>query len=550
MRRLQKLITGLLFAAVLLVPLSADAETASDQVQEEQPVEENGSVSAQQEAVQEPTFTINAFDIQGNTLLTDYQVQESMIPYTGSGMTAGSVQDARDALEALYHKQGYPAVVVNIPEQTVENGIVELEVIESRIRRIRITGNRYFTHERILSKLPSFRSGNILYLPDIQRELGELNASPDIKVEPSLTPGKKPGTIDIELRVEDQLPLHGHVELNNRHTHDTTDLRLNTMIKYDNLWQKEHSVSLQLQTSPQDTEEVQVAAFSYVMPNPWRKDHFAAFYAVWSDSSTAFGEGFETLGEGQIVGMRYIIPLRGVEAYQHNLSLGLDWKQFDDTINLEAESVDKTQVTYMPLSAAYTGSRPDSSGLTEFSAGVNVAFRGLVTKQEEFQTKRYHARGNYLYFTAGLERNQNLPGGASLYGKLDGQVASQPLISNEQYSAGGMESVRGYMESEALGDHAAHMTIELRSPDLVQKLGLGKGHSMTVHGFYDRARLYTKDPLPGEDQVTDIDGVGVGCRGNVLEHFSYDFEWGLALSDTDKTDASDSVTYFKLRYTF
>ena len=523
----------------------------SGQANAEAAGQEGGAAAEQSvDEVQEPTFAINAFDVRGNTLLQPHKVQSALDPFTGPGMTAGSVQEARDALERAFHQQGYPAVVVNIPEQTVENGIVQLEVIESRIRRIRITGNRYFTHERILSKLPSFRPGNILYLPDIQRELGELNANPDIKVEPSLSPGKKPGTIDIELQVEDRLPLHGHVELNNRHSHDTSELRLNAMIKYDNLWQKEHSASLQIQTSPEDTEEVQVIAASYVMPNPWRTDHFAAFYAVWSDSQTAFGEGFATVGEGQIIGLRYIIPLPGEGPYQHNISLGLDWKSFEDTIDLEDQNVDKTEVTYLPVSASYTGSLADSTGLTEFSAGLNMAFRGLVTEKQEFQNKRFKSRGNYLYATAGLERNQNLPHGASIFAKIDGQIASQPLISNEQYSAGGMESVRGYMESEVLGDHALHVTSELRSPDLVTKLNLGKKHSLIVHAFYDWARLYVKEPLPGEDQVTTIDGVGIGCRGNVLEHFSYDLEWGVPLTETDKTEAYDSVMYFQLRYKF
>jgi len=540
--------------AAILPASQASAQESGDgalaQDRREETASDAGSQLEPEEEVAQPTFAINEYEVRGNTLLPLHMVWETLSAHTGPEMTADSVQAARDDLESLFHKQGYPAVLVNIPEQTVEHGLVVLEVVESKIRRVRITGNRYFTHELILSKLPSFRTGRVLYLPDIQRELGELNANPDIQVEPQLTPGKQPGTIDIELKVTDSFPLHGHVELNNRRSHDTTELRLNALIRYDNLWQKEHSASFQFQTSPLDTEEVQVLAGSYVLPNPWRKEHFAAFYAVWSDSETAFGEGFSTVGNGEILGMRYIIPLPGERKYQHNISLGLDYKSFEESTNLEDENVETTEVTYLPVSASYTGSLPDSTGLTEFSAGLNIAIRDLVTKQEEFQVKRFQARGNYLYVTAGLERSQNLPGDASLFVKLDGQVASQPLISNEQFSAGGMQSVRGYLESEVQGDHAAYASVEARSPELISKLGLGEGYSLTLHAFYDRARLYTKDPLPGEDQVTDIDGVGLGFRGSALGSLSYDFDWGMALSDTDRTKANDSVLYFQLRYQF
>ena len=56
-----------------------------------------------------------------------------------------------------------------------------------------------------------------------------------------------------------------------------------------------------------------------------------------------------------------------------------------------------------------------------------------------------------MYFTAGMERDHKLPSGMGLFLKLDGQIADQPLISHEQYIAGGMTNVRGYKEAEALG---------------------------------------------------------------------------------------------------
>jgi len=208
-----------------------------------------GPVRAEEQA----TFTIRSFIIDGNTLLAKKTVQEALQPYTGPDKTAEDVEKARGVLEKVYHDTGYPAVLVNIPEQTTEKGLIHLQVIESTIGSVRVTGNRWFTQGSILRDLPSLAPGKVLYVPDVQRDLALVNRGEDLKVSPILSPGKEMGTTDVELKVEDQLPLHGNLEINNRNTPNTSDLRLNASLHYDNLWQRDHSLSAQFQTSPQDT---------------------------------------------------------------------------------------------------------------------------------------------------------------------------------------------------------------------------------------------------------------------------------------------------------
>ena len=81
---------------------------------------------------------------------------------------------------------------------------------------------------------------------------------------PVLRPGKTPGTVEVDLKVKDELPLHGSLELNDRYSTDTSRLRLSAMLRYDNLWQKEHSFSLQYQTAPEKPGEVKVWSGTYL----------------------------------------------------------------------------------------------------------------------------------------------------------------------------------------------------------------------------------------------------------------------------------------------
>jgi hemolysin activation/secretion protein len=496
------------------------------------------------------TFLIRKFKVVDAAIFSEKRLNTLLEDFTGFGRTAEDVQKARDALEQFYHEEGYPTVLVNIPEQSVEGGTVILQVIESKVGNVVVTGNRYYTREKILERIPTFSPGAVIYLPDVQTEINRLNGNPDLKVIPSLAPSREIGTVDVELKVEDNLPFHGSLELNNRSSHDTSPLRLSGMLRYDNLWQQDHSVSLQYQTAPQKLSEVQAISGAYVMPLPWDASHRLALYGVVTDSETAFGEGFNTVGNGMIIGGRYVLPLADMAAYRHTVTLGVDYKDFEEVLSISSSEQITTPVTYMPFSLLYNGSFADSLGVTQFTAGLNLSFRGLVADKQEFEDKRFKGRANYLYLTAGIERMQQLPYGMGLFVKVDGQLADQPLISNEQYSAGGTDSVRGYKESESLGDNALHTSLEWSAPDLAPLLRQEGRVQLIPYLFNDFAMLTVKDPLPGSDRSMVLHGIGFGMRGTFLKNLSYQFDWAWALRDSDRIAAGDYRFHFLTKYEF
>lgn len=505
-----------------------------------------------QPAASDPTFEITKFEVIGNSLYPDEIIQEVLKEFIGSGKTSDDVEQSRALLELFYQETGFVRVLVNIPEQMVENGIIQLQVTESHIGNVDVTGNRYFTREAILKDLPSLQPGKILYVPDVEKELNELNKTPDLKVRLSLQPGRELGVDDVELKVEDTLPLHARLEFSNRSTHDTSELRLNGMIRYDNLWQEGHSASLQYQTAPEEPKEVQVLGTSYVMPAPWQDEHMLATYALWTDSDTAFGDGFSVTGNGFIVGLRYLVPLPPLETYFHSISFGLDYKDFDETLGFTGEDASRSEspISYLPFAAEYSGTSLGASGTTRLKAGLNWAFRGLVGKQEEFANKRLYARGDYMYLRLGLERSQKLPWGMNLGLEIDGQVASQPLISSEQFSAGGMESVRGYKESESLGDDGVRASLELQMPDLGKLIGAGNWLRLTPYLFHDFAWLDVQQPQPGQADEFHLNGSGVGIRGSLWQSFEYQTDLAWAISATERTDNGAARCHFLVKYLF
>jgi len=523
---------------------AGDGENAAAATGKEQP-------APQAEAPQsrEVTFTIKRFEIEGSNLFSDEELQRQVQGFIGRNKTASDVEGARDALERFFHDQGYPTVVVNIPEQKVESRTIRLQIIENRIGILTITGNKWFTTEQIMRDLPSLAPGSVIRIRNVQDEVNQLNKNPDLKVIPEMQPGKVPETVNVALKVQETMPLHGSLELNNRATHDTTDLRLNTALRYDNLWQREHSLSAQYQVAPENPDDLQVASGTYTLPAPWDANDRLVVYGVWSNNDTASAAGYNNLGKGTIIGARVILPLRSVGNYTHSLVTGFDYKNYKESVGTTGSTGVETPIEYFPVTVAYSASLAGSTGITSFNAGVNAVFRGAVSNPHEFDNERYNARGNYIYVTAGVERTQKLPADFSLLVKLDGQLADQPLISYDEYMAGGMESVRGYWESEESGDNAIHSVVEFASPDLLKNFGK-KGFSLTAYLFYDAAALWVKDPLAGQAAQSDIQGVGIGTRGTLYGGFYFQTDIATALRPTSRVAVGDVYCHFKVGYQF
>jgi hemolysin activation/secretion protein len=483
------------------------------------------------------------YRVSGNTRLEPQQVEKAVYPYLGPQRTIQDIENATLALEKIYHEAGYKTVLVNIPEQDVDQGIVLLEVIEGSIGRVRISGSRYFSLGRIREKLPALQPGEVPNLPELQEQLSALNqASKDRTITPVMRAGRTPGTMDIELVVEDQFPLHGGITLNNRDTQDTTALRASASLQYDNLWQKEHSLSLLAQTSPEDTDEVKVFSGTYVMRLPDDRTYLA-LYGVKTDSDVATADNLSVLGDGTILGARLIFPLPATETRLQSLTLGVDYKDFNN-----GAMGSQVPISYVNWSAKYSRTHLGTDSRTGYGVGVNFGLRGIGNTDEEFAAKRTGGKPSYAALQLEADHLVKVAGDYGLFASVKGQLASGALVDNEQFGAGGVSTVRGYYESQQLGDHALQARLELRTPTLSE---LYPEYISNLHflAFIDAAKLWLRDAVGGPDEF-ELAGAGLGLRLDFLESFTGAFDWAWALKDDNTIESGDSRAHFSLEYTF
>ena len=509
-------------------------------------------------AAPQATFDIWEYRILGNSVLPRADIETLLYGNLGPGKTLDDVEKARVALETAYRDRGYGTVFVDIPEQEVAEGIVRLQVTEGKISRVRVTGARYFSNRSIRAAVPAAAPGSIPHLPTVQRQLSDLNAlTADRNVVPVLKAGPRPGTVDLALNVKDEAPVHASVELNDQYTSNTSKLRAVSALSYDNLFGRLDSLALQYQTSPEDTSEVAVWAASYTTRLPDSRSKVALFY-INSDSDIAtVGEGGATLsvlGKGQIFGGRYINPFYSSAAATHVFIGSVEYKDFAESVF--SEDLFRTPISYMNLSAGHTSAwRLDKQSVT-LASSVNFGIRGMANDPEEFRDKRARGRPNYWLLRADTSYGYQLPWKLSLRLRGAGQYAIEPIISNEQFSIGGADGVRGYREAEQLGDIGFKTSAELAySPIdlLAQRAQLG------VFAFYDFGRMSRLEPL--RDRVTGLlsetvdqtfRSAGVGVEFGAFGFLSGSLTWAYPLMDTPDWDsggtaAGDSRIHFSIR---
>jgi hemolysin activation/secretion protein len=457
----------------------------------------------------EPRFDILEFVVDGNTVLDIETIERAVYAFLGPDQSMQAVEGARSALEAQFQKRGFLTVSVDIPEQKVDRGEVHLRVIEGRVGRLRVTGSRYFDLGYIKSRVASLAPGSVPPFPTVQAELGALNRSPDRRVSPLLRPGSLPGTVDVDLAVQDQLPLHGSVEVNDRYNAFTAPLRITSAVRFDNLWQAGHSVGLSWTVAPQHARDSDVLSLTYSLPTV--DEQTLTLYGVHS-SSNVVPAAFDTIGKGNITGMRYVLPLPGSKGLFHSVTLGFDHKQFGETVRLAGQDATNTPITYSPLLLQYGGFEQDEAGALQFLLAANLGLANTFgNKDADFQNKRFGASASFLTLRADLSRTATMSGGWSLFARLSGQFSPDPLISNEQLALGGADTVRGYYEAEVLGDDGYAATIELRSSHLGSALK-DRFPGMYLFVFWDHGVLKDKQVLAGQTANFGLASEGVGLK--------------------------------------
>ena len=483
----------------------------------------------------DPRFQIDKFTVRGATLITPGELQLILAPYIGKDKDFGDVQKALEALEKAYTSKGYSAVQVILPEQQIDSGEVEFNVVEARIGKVVVEGNKYFDEANIRASLPQVQQGRAPNIFQISDNLRVANENPAKQTTVLLRSGAEEGQVDAVVRVADERPNKLSVTLDNTGTQQTGIFRVGFGYQNSNLWNRDHVLNAQYVTAPNDddrtnrlglypSKHVLIVGGQYRIPL-YRQGDTLDFTAGYSNvNSGVVANLFNISGSGSIFGARYNRNLDKIGDLEHKLSYGLDWRAYQSEVRQigVAGAGLVPDVTVHPISLTYAGAYHKSESDSNFFVSLNQnlpggndagtgAFQGdpLVTPARP--PAREGANPRYFVTRWGFNHNRALPRDWQFRWGMSGQLTRDMLISGEQFGIGGADSVRGFLEREIINDNGYRGTFEFYTPDFGKIVPVA-GARMRALAFYDWGAVRRIRPAVIEMHGQHVSSAGFGVR--------------------------------------
>lgn len=413
---------------------------------------------------------ISGYRVVGNTLLPQ-EVVLSVVEGRVGSLSFADIQKTAQLLQAKYREHGYGAVIVQVPDQTLSQGVVQLEVVEGRLSQVQVTGNQQFSRDNILNSLPALQLRMTPSLFELDRQLLMVNENPAKSVRVVFQPGEKHGQVEAMAIVEEQPLQRWTWSLDNSGSDSTGNYRMSLGYQHANIDDLDSSLNVRAVTSPTDPSRVGVVSASLKQP--------LYGYGVFLESSaltstmrnaptqTPVGD-LRFSGEGNSVGVRAIWLVPSLGETKQQVSAAIENRSYTNRCSLGTFGASGcgsagVSIDVKPLTLAYSVQKAG-----HWSAALqwvrNLPWSGKSADDTLFNAARSKARSDYHYVRYSVNGAVPVVSSWTAVARLEGQWSQQPLVGAEQFGAGGANSVRGYPERVLSGDSGAVASVEMRAP--------------------------------------------------------------------------------------
>jgi hemolysin activation/secretion protein len=242
---------------------------------------------------------------------------------------------------------------------------------------------------------------------------------------------------------------------------------------------------------------------------------------------------FNVTGKGTVYALRYNHGLAKWGEVDHKITYGLDYRSYQNNVNPVGGNTSLVpDITVHPFSATYVATlrqeQREISGFLSFVQNLPGMSDGTddIFKKARFQV----GTAGYRLFRFGGSYSRSIAGDWQARIRLDAQYTDDALVTGEQFAIGGADNVRGFNERFSSNDKGYRTNWEVYSPDWAKPLGIGEGR-LRFLVFYDTGVTYRNQPLPGEQEGTSLDSVGLGFRFSYKNYFTARFDVAHVLHD-------------------
>ncbi|WP_028218615.1 ShlB/FhaC/HecB family hemolysin secretion/activation protein [Paraburkholderia oxyphila] len=453
------------------------------------------------------TFPVRKIEITGNTELPTELLHQVVAAGEGKNLTLADLNALADSISDVYHEHGYPLATAYVPAQTIEGGVVRIDVAEARYGAVSLNNQSSVSSRVLNNTLAALQSGQPVSEFQLERTLLLMQDIPGAEVSSTLRPGQQVGTSDLLVDVTPQQRVSGDAGVDNfgdpysGRVRGSGNLFINGPFNQGDLLD-----------------------FSALTTGPGMTYGRMDYRYLLNGQGTTLGATVSGLnyhlrndlsdldahGSAFVAGAVLAQPL--IRNTQGNLygQIEYDFRRLNDNIDVIGLQNDRHTNS---VTTTLSGDQLDSTGVSNGRLAMTYGVRSANNLQTDIIDQfGADAAGHYVKLALSLSRLQQLTKSDALYFGFSGQNASKNLDTSEQFYLGGPDSVRGYDVGVLSGSRGYLATFEYRHDATFQNIpGIWQFSAFVDTGWVQQYKD-TFVPGPNTGQLSSA-GFGVQWNG-------------------------------------
>lgn len=457
-------------------------------------------------AIDNKKIRVNDIKIQGNQIYSEAELLAVAEFVPGTDLSLTDLRSMTVKMSDFYREHGYFLAQAYLPPQNIQNGVITISVIVGQYGKISVNNQTRLSNAIVDNLMSDVNKGALIESGALETDLLLLSDVPGVKVQSTLVPGSEAGTSDLNVNLTPGPLVTGSVDADNAGLPYTGRYRLGATVNLNNLAGLGDVASLRVLTSG--------SGMNYGRASYQIQAGRTTVGVAYTQLGYELGKEYADLGIhgsakiGTLYGSYPLIRSRDTNLYTQ---LSFESRYYQDKIDsINSETNKHANV----LMAGISGDHRDylgGGGLSSYGLLLSMGNLDIESPEaKSIDSTSAKANGNYAKLAFNAMRLQNIMDSpVSLYGSLNGQVASKNLDIWEKMELGGMYGVRAYPAGTAFGDQGYLLNLEARL--LLPKLTDSMPGRVHLIALYDTGSVnHNKNNWGSTNNTVRLSGVGGG----------------------------------------
>lgn len=470
-------------------------------------------------------------EVTPSKILTKDEINDIIEEYTQTNVKFEQMQKIVNKLNNLYAEKGFVTARAYLPEQTIKNETIKIVLVEGKVGEVNVSDMKW-TRPSYVNKRLNLKKGEIFNVASLEQTFLTFNRyNEDIKLHGSLQAGKEKETTDVTVNVQERLPFKLSILSDNQGRESVGKYRAGLVLRDDSLFGFRDKLTL----GSYITKSSVTPFADYNIPINRKDGRIGVSYSY----------GLSKINNGAYKMFNIESRSHNASAYYTQPLIRKPWKELSST----------TSVGFKYSETLFDKAKLYDNKIPYVSTGLNYRHdtkRGIwyLGQNAYFAFPFYYRNTKYLKIDGGLLRLHDF--GHGFVGQFRANYQFIPdkkvVPYNDQITAGGMNSVRGYTEGLLIGKDGYILSAELQFPVLpraIKSRDKSKyipflGNFLKGFIFADHAGIFpykgTDEGKQGYNQHDFLMSLGCGFKINLPKDLSLRIAWGFPVMRNNHED--------------